>query len=247
MTYPGSMGGEHMTNNAYGDVTNHLDARGFATAFQFNNRRQLTNTIAPTNITVKVKLDAVGNVAATIDGRGNVTSNVWSVTQHLLKTTLPPLPQGVPSITNIYDNRDLLVQTIDALTNSMFCTNDAVGRTISVTDPLKRTTRFAFDADGHALSTVNAGNETNSQTWDARGKKIQTTDGASHSSQRAYDGAGNLLTLTNRNNNPWQFQYDAANRLMKTTSPLGKISSVTYNHQGLPNYVTDPMLQPISL
>jgi RHS repeat-associated protein len=247
VTYPGSLGGESMVNNAYGDATNHVNARGFATAFQFNNRRQLTNTIAPTNVMVKIKLDAVGNVAATTDARGNVTSNVWSVTQHLLKTTLPALSQGTPSVTNIYDNRDLLVQTIDALTNSMLCTNDMVGRTVSVTDPLKLTTRFTFDADGHVLSTANAGNETNSQIWDARGKKVQTTDGGGHSSQRVYDGVGNVVTLTNRNQNPWQFKYDAANRLTKTTSPLGKSSSVTYNHQGLPNYVTDPMQQPTSL
>ncbi|MDR3562927.1 MAG: RHS repeat-associated core domain-containing protein [Negativicutes bacterium] len=247
VTYPGSLGGESMVNNAYGDATNHVDARGFATAFQFNNRRQLTNTIAPTNIMVKIKLDAVGNVAATTDPRGNVTSNLWSVTQHLLKTTLPALPQGTPSITNIYDNRDLLVQTFDALANSMVCTNDLAGRTVSVTDSLKRTTRFAFDADGRALATANAANETNRQTWDARGRKAQTIDGAGHSSQRVYDGVGNVVTLTNRNNNPWQFHYDAANRLTTTTSPLGKSSSATYNHQGLPNSVTDPMQQPTSL
>ena len=48
-------------------------------------------------------------VAATIDGLGNVTSNVWSVTQHLLKTHAAPSSTGrTVRITNIYDNRDLL-------------------------------------------------------------------------------------------------------------------------------------------
>ena len=46
--------------------------------------------------------------------------------------------------------------------------------------PLKRTTRFAFDADGHALSTVNrAGNEKPTARYGTLvGRQIQTTDGA---------------------------------------------------------------------
>jgi len=139
------------------------------------------------------------------------------------------------------------VQTIDPLKNSVFCTNDLAGRTTSVADPVQRTARYMFDADGHALSTANAANETNSQTWDARGKQIQQTDGAGHSSQHVFDGAGNLVTLTNRNNNHWTFQYDAANRLVTNTTPMGKTTVVTYNHQGLPNTIIDPLKQQTTL
>ena len=56
-------------------MTNHTDARGFATAFQYSNRRELTNTIAPTNLTVKVSIDAADNVASSTDARGNTTTN----------------------------------------------------------------------------------------------------------------------------------------------------------------------------
>jgi len=247
ITYPGGLGTESFVNSALGDVTNHVDARGFAMGYQYNNRRQLTNTLAPTNLMVKVKLDAVGNVAGTTDVRGNTTTNIWSATQHLLATLLPGIPAGAPVITNIYDNRDALVQMLDPLRHSVLCTNDLTGRMVSVTDPLQRTTRFAFDADGHSLSTANAANETNRQAWDARGKPVQQTDGAGRCAERVYNGAGNLVILTNRNNNPWQFQYDAANRLVTNTTPLGKTTSFTFNHQGLPATILDPLKQPTSL
>ena len=52
VTYPGSLGSESFVNNALGDQTSYTDARGFVTAFAYNNRRQLTNTVAPTNLSI---------------------------------------------------------------------------------------------------------------------------------------------------------------------------------------------------
>ena len=170
---------------------------------------------------MSVAFDAVGNQAATTDARGNVTSNSWSVTRHLLATTLPATPPGVAVVTNGYDSRDWLISTADPLRNATLYTNDLAGRRLSVTDPLLRTGRVAYDADGHTLSTANAANETNSQTWDARGSLIRLTDGAGHFSLRGYDAAGNQTILTNRNTNAWQFKFDGANRLTFTHQPLG--------------------------
>jgi len=79
--------------SALGDVLTHTNARGFLTSFQYNLRRQLTNTIAPTNLTAKIAYDAVGNVFSTSDARGLSTTNTWSATRKLLATTLPSTPQ----------------------------------------------------------------------------------------------------------------------------------------------------------
>jgi RHS repeat-associated protein len=247
ITYPGSLGSESFVSSSLGDVTTHTDANGNVTAFSYNNRRQLTNAVAPTNLTVKVSFDAVGNVAATTDARGNVTSNTWSATRHLLATILPATPQGVPVVTNAYDSRDWPTKTVDPLLNPTLYTNDLAGRMISVTDPVLRTTTFGFDADGRKLAAVNAAQETNSQTWDARGSLLKFTDGAGHFSTRAYDAAGNQINLTNRNGKLWQFKFDTANRLTNSITPLGHSSSVTFNHQGLPATVKDAAGQTTSL
>ena len=231
ITYPNSLGVEHFVISPQGDVTSHTDVRGFATTFNYNNRRQLTNMIAPTNLTVKLAYDAVGNQLSATDARGNTASNIWSATRKLLAVELPATPQGAPVITNVYDNRDWLTQTLDPLKKATQFTDDLAGHLLAMTDPLLRTNTFGYDADGRNLTIVNAANETNSQTWDARGKLIQLTDGAQHTSSRAYDPAGNQIILTNRNGKKWQFQFDGANRLTNTITPLGRSTSLTFNHQ----------------
>ena len=247
ISYTGGLGSESFITSPQGDITSHTDGRGFTTTFSYNNRRQLTNTIAPTNLTVKVSFDAVGNAASVTDRRGFVMSNNWSATRHLLATTLPTTPQGVPVVTNAYDNRDWPIRSVDPLGNPTFYTNDLVGRLLSITDPVNRTATFGYDNDGRKLTSANAAHETNNQSWDARGSLIQLTDGAGHVSTRAYDAAGNQIVLTNRNGKKWQFQFDGANRLTKTITPLNRSTTLTFNHQGLVSTITDPASQLASL
>nr|MCU0772691.1 DUF6531 domain-containing protein [Verrucomicrobiota bacterium] len=242
-TYPGGLGGEGFQNNSLGDVTQHTNPRGFVTGFQYNARRELTNTVAPTNLTTKVTFDAVGNVANTTDARGFVTSNTWSATRKLLSTTLPATPQGGPVVSNIYDSRDLLARTLDPLQRATLYTNDAAQRLASVTDPLLRTTRFGYDGDGRRTASTNAANEVARQEWSARGEPTRSTDGENRLVQRAHDAAGNQITLTNRNGKRWQFQFDAANRLTNTITPLNRQTQIAYDTRGLVSIVREPSTQ----
>jgi RHS repeat-associated protein len=238
--YPNGLGTNNFVNNIFGDATTNTDERGFATIFQYNNRRQLTNSIAPTNLVMRIAYDPVGNQSSATDPRGNVTSNTWSATHMLLATTMPPTPQGTPVVTNFYDNRDWLVGTLDPLQHQTLYTNDADERLISTTDPLLRTTTFGYDDDSREIAATNDAHEATTKTWDARSEMIQLTDGAGHTSSRTYDGAGDQIILTNRNGNPWHFYFDQANRLTNTVSPKGFSTTVTFNHQGLPSMVIDP-------
>jgi RHS repeat-associated protein len=233
IAYPSGLGTNTYANSSFGDVTSRTDGRGFITTFSYNNRRQLTNSVAPTNLVTKIAFDAVGNMASTTDRRGNVTSNSWSATRHLLATALPSTSQGTPIVTNAYDSRDWLIRSTDPLQNTTLYTNDAAGHLVVTTDPLSRTTAFGYDPDGHRTAITNGATEITRQTWDARGTLIQLIDGAGHTSSRAYDGAGNQIILTNRNGKTWQFQFDGANRLTKTITPLGNSTTLTFNHQGL--------------
>jgi len=241
ITYPNSLGSESFINNAFGDPTSHTDARGFITTFAYNNRRQLTNTIAPTNLTTSATFDANANVSTTTDGRGFVTSNSWSVTRHLLTTTMPTVPQGTPVTTSVYDTRDWLASIENPLGKFTYYTNDAAQRLISTADPLSRITKFGYDNDGHKTTITDAALDQTTQAWDARGNLARTVDAATNIIGKVYDGAGNLIYLTNRNGYVWQLQHDGANRLTNTISPLNRSSSVVYNNRGLLQSSTDPM------
>lgn len=241
--YPNSLGTNTFGNSFLGDVTNEIDGRGFATILQYNARRQLTNTIEPTNLITKIAYDPEGNRASVTDARGNIISESWSATGHLLSTILPAIPQGTPVTTNIYDNREWLTETLDPLQNPTTYAYDAAKNLVAQTDPLSRTTTFAYDADNRKVATTNAASEVTAQTWDAKGELIDLIDGAGHISVRGYDGAGNQTYLINRNTNTWHFYFDNANRLTNTVSPLGRSTTVVFNHQSLPILVSDPMQQ----
>jgi RHS repeat-associated protein len=163
VTYPASLGSESFVNSALGDATSHTDARGNTTTFQYNHRRQPTITTAPTNLVTTLSYDVIGNLQTSTDARSNASTNFWSASRKLTKLTLPATPQGVPVLTNGYDN------------------------------------------------------------------------------------AGNQITLTNRNGKKWQFQYDGANRLTNTITPLGRSTSLAFNHQGLTASLKDPAGQTTTL
>ncbi len=243
ITYPGGLGSEGFLNNLDGDVLSRTNARGFVTSFQYNLRRELTNTIAPTNLTARILYDAVGNVQSTIDARNFSSSNIWSVTRKLLATISPGTPQGVPVTTNGYDNRDWLIRTVNPLQQAVTFTNDAAQRLVAATDPLQRTTRFSYDAIGRKLGATNAANEVTRSVFNARGEMLQFVDGANHVVGRGFDAVGNQTTLTNRNGKQWQFQFDAANRLTNTITPLGRETHIAYDARGLVKAVREPSTQ----
>ncbi len=233
ITYPRSLGGEGFLESGLGDVLSHTNGRGFVISYQYNQRRELTNTIAPTNVTSSITRDAVGNVLNTKDARTFTTAFTWSPTRKLLATSFPSTPQGIPVITNAYDYRDWLWRSLNPLTKPTYFTNDAAGRRISVTDPLSRPQTYGYDADARQTASINAGQEAVLQRWDARGLVTRWTDPASNTVQRAYDPAGNQIWLTNRNQQPWQFQFDGANHLTNTISPISHPIGRSWNDRGL--------------
>jgi YD repeat-containing protein len=160
ITYPNGLGSEGFVNSSLGDVTSHTDGRGFATAFSYNNRRQLTNSIEPTNLVTTTTYDAVGNIASSIDARGNITSETWSPVRNLTSTTLPAMSAGTPVSTNLYDIHDWLIGTVDPLQNFTSYGNNPDGLVISQTDPQLRTTTLGYDADSRKIATTNAASET---------------------------------------------------------------------------------------
>jgi len=160
------------------------------------------------------------------------------------KTTFPTTPQGVPVVTNVYDNRDWLTKTINPLLQTNQFTNDLAHRLIAVVDPISRTNTFAYDADNRRTNAANAASETTHQQWTSRGELLAFTDQAGKPVGYGHDPAGNQILLTNRNGKIWQFQFDKANRLTNTITPLGRTNVQAFNNRGLLQAVTNSLGQP---
>ncbi|HEX3797330.1 MAG TPA: RHS repeat-associated core domain-containing protein [Verrucomicrobiae bacterium] len=247
VTSPSNLGTNLFVNSTNGDVLFAINANNVTNAFTYNSRRQLVQSIGPTNRTTKIIYDPVGNVATNIDALNHSTTYTWSPTRHLLTTTLPATSQGTPSITNIYDNRDWLIKTLDPLQLPTTNAYDLAGRTLSVTDPMLRTTQLTYDNDGRNITITNAMMQGIAQSWDGRGELVRTADQLAQNISRKYDASGNLIYLTNRLNNAWTFQFDAANRLTNTISPMGATTAQVWNNRGLLQKIVDAKNQTNTL
>ena len=108
-------------------------------------------------------------------------------------------------------------------------TYDALGRLLTTTDPLARTTTLTYDAAGNVATSTDALNRVTTFTYDVRNRLTQVTDPNAGMTRYAYDGNGNLLTVTDAKNQATTFAYDSRNRLLSTTDPLGKVETYTYD------------------
>lgn len=224
---------EGFLNSSMGDVLSHTNARQFVTSFQYNARRQLTNTTAPTNIVLKTSYDAVGNPAVVMDAKSHGTTNFWSPTQKLLGNAFPAVATGTRQSTNVYDSRDWLQSSSVEPGRWTTFLQDSGQQLLQIVDPLSRTNFFGYDANGRRIASTNAAFETNGFVFNGRGELVKSIDAGTHSVLHQFDAVGNQMRLTNRNGKVWQFQYDAANRLTNTTSPLLRSTTNGWNNRGL--------------
>jgi len=161
--------------------------RRLRTSFQFNARPQLTNT-----------LRRQSHCARDLRRRRNTLKHNRSPRlrqkQYLechaqARGDHPAFhPASVPVITNIYD-----AAIASQHSRSSACGHRLLqrpgGSLIALTDPVRGTTRFAYDLDGRRTATTNAASKWRSSQWDSRGEAIQSTDPASNSVRPCFDAA----------------------------------------------------------
>jgi len=191
-----------------------------------------------------------GGVKATIDEGGNRTEYRYNGNGQLLETITPELadyPGERFSTTYSYD---------------------VLGRQISSTDALGRTTRFIYDELGRLVETQYADGTSTMATYDNLGRRVAATDQEGKITSYEYDAAGRLTDvvqlLEQSSNNPievrteygynelgnliWtedakdhrtQFEYDLLGRRIGVELPEGQRSSTVYDAVGNVASTTD--------
>jgi RHS repeat-associated protein len=232
---------ETYVRNARGDVLVQRNARGISTTNTYNLRRQLTGSATVSNVVTSVAYDNSGNVLSTTDARGFTSSNGWNATGQLLTRTLPATTAGRAILTNVYDARDFLSLSFDALgraSQSFYGPNGWLAATIA---PLQRTNVFQYDGNGRKTVHDAPLNRTWTFGYDARGRQTEWGWPSIPLPVRyGYDGNGNRTGLTNRLFRRTTFAYDRANRLVTNRTHLGRETVLTYEPRGLVRTVREP-------
>ncbi len=120
-----------------------------------------------------------------------------------------------------------LASMTDANNHTWSNTWDAKGNKLTSTDPLSRTTRYAYNTTNDLLVVTDTLGITNTYTYDSGGNPLSMSRPLTQTNQLA------LTTYT----------YDAAHPgdMVSMTDPLGRTSTYTYDAYGYPASSTDPL------
>ncbi|MFI6674847.1 LamG-like jellyroll fold domain-containing protein [Kribbella sp. NPDC050469] len=212
---------------AFGQATSSKDALGNIVKSTFDKLGRAVEVTAPSYtppggaaITPKstFEYDAVGNLLAQIDERGNTSRFTYD---HLNRQ----VQVDVPGKTN--DER--------AVTKLTYTPN---GQIASTTDPLGAVKKFTYDdLDRMVTSTEverkpTAGNFVTRMTYDDMDNlvKVQSPSGAG--SITIHDILGQPLSVSDPNGVLTKFAYDYAGRQVQTTDNMGRTSVATYDRAG---------------
>jgi RHS repeat-associated protein len=245
ITHPNG-GFESFSHNPRGDLLSHTDLRGFITSFQYNKRRQLTVTTLPTvngnAYTLENVYDNSGNLWKEFDRHRNLTTHTYSATQKRLVTTFA----DGETIGRVYDARDWLAKTVDALGGENRVAYHPDGRLHRTFDRLNRQQiEQTYDINGRSADTrtpqPNAGGgwSTTTNSYTSRGELWKAQD-AKGLTEFNHDENGNLRFRKNRRDYTWEFTYNDDNQPEDSVSPLAPPMEKRYDARGLLNTVKEP-------
>ncbi|MDA8248906.1 MAG: DUF6531 domain-containing protein [Rhodospirillales bacterium] len=238
------------TYDQQGRVLSTTNPIGTVTANAYDAAGDLISTIAGYGLecgsgptwhicqTIRFAYDAVGNVVATIDPRGNVTTSTYDADRRVTSTTLPSAPTALTTTTTYDpDGRVLRIQQSAAGTvlRTTSTTYTLAGKIATSTDANGNTTTYTYDADERLVSRTDPMGRTTTYTYDALSRPYQTLNLAVQSQplvQYAYTPNGHLASVTDGHapsGNVTTFAYDGLDRLATTTYPDGSTESLTYD------------------
>jgi len=230
-----------------GNVTAVTDPMNNTTSYTYNPDNEVLTETDPTSGTTTYTYDLDDELTAVTDPNGGTTQYAYDALGRVHTETLPvTYYPGGSGGSGGSGGQDLgpATYTYDY---------DLDGDLLTVTDPLKHTTTYVYNALNEQTSATNADNDTTQYTYDGDGEVLTVTDGLEHTTSYTYDAMGDVLTETDPSGGgTTSYIYDAAGDLLSLTDPDGNVTHYTYTaaHQvatettptsGVYTYTYDPV------
>jgi len=168
---------------------------------------------------------------------------------------------------SVYDDRDRVIEQIDADGTHSYLAYDPGERTTTFTDNLGHEEVYNWDDLNRVTGEQDAEGNQVANTYDEDYNLITRTDANGNTTRYAYDARGNLtarydpippnadyetdvtrwaydehnqvISKTNALGQTWQYEYDADGNLIRVLRPDGTETTATYNAWGQPLTLTD--------
>jgi len=250
-----------LTKYDYGDdgrgpIVAETDPLGHVTRHQYNAAGDMVKTIYPDKSVYSWERDDQGRVLKetdelgrsrifTLDKKGRATKvlhpdgtteeRIYNDFGQLL--SLKDTNGGVTKFT--LDARGLCTKLIDALGNTYKMIYDDHDLTASTIDPRGKALVFKRDAAGRIIKMIYPDGNSTSVIYDQFGQEIKLVDETGATSEKGYDTFGRQISSYDANGNETRYEYAPIGQNgasfqspARTTSPSGRVTSVTYDENG---------------
>ena len=225
-------------------VTKTTDPRGNAWTAVYNSAGLRTSTRSPLRHTTSTTYDGQGNVLTSTDELNVTTTMTYDAGGNPLTRSVPVSSQTLVWRFAYGDSSHPgdLTQATDPLGKSTSYAYDRYGNRTSATDPTGAQATSTYDLLGRVQTSVSPrGNEsgadpadyTTSYAYDAAGNLLSQRDPLGDEQRWTYDRAGNEATATDEAGKQTRFAYDDADRLVQTTRPDATTLLKNYDADGL--------------
>jgi len=243
--------------NAAGRITSVTDPFGRQTTYTYDASNQHLLSVREPDGTVYGYTYDLGTGAATANALLSITEPDGTVQDFTYDTlgrldeasqnngsepvTIAYGPSGQVSETDatgdttqlFFDNRGLLVKTIDPLGNPSYQSFDGNFNLVQSTDASGLTSLYTYDSQGNLIAATDPLGATTSLTYTGPDDRLASlTDANGNVTQYSYDANGNLTSTTYANGTVAQASYDAQGDPTTTTNPDGATIAYTYNTAG---------------
>jgi RHS repeat-associated protein len=247
-------------------LTEIRDDAGRVVAVQSNSESQITRLDLWDGRVYTFEYDADGNLTRIAGPQGALRRFDYDVRHRMTKEWDA---EDILFLQNVYDDRDRVIEQIDASGTHSFFEYDPVNRVTTFTDNLGNQEVYhwddlnrvtgeqdasggqvtnVYDADYNLVAMTDANGHTTRYTYDDSGNvtaRIDPLDGyslyTSDMTRWAYDDHNQVISMTNALNYTWLYEYDADGNLIHTLAPDGSETWAAYNAWGQPTVITDAL------
>lgn len=231
---------QSQTVDRWGNITQHTNANGFATAYEYNalnaliqqtlpevkavDEHGVARTIAPV---IHYAVDGLGRTIAMTDANGHTVAHVFDAEGRVIED----IDAKGHHRDKKYDLLGHMTQLTDERLNVTEYTYDHENRLQSVQTALT-TQGYEYNEAGQLVRQTDAAGNTRTSVYDELNHMTEQTDAHGRTTYE-YDTAGHKTAQLDANGHRMSWRYDAQGRMVESTDLGGHITTNTYNTNGL--------------